>query len=656
MASPSLTVESLDRTASAAKSARGGLSALEAELSKVADNINKVERAMRQTEISKIADLRKRGLEQMKLQRDELTRNLAVEQKAAAEQKKALSELKSKAAKDDRDRQKDLKQDARESEAALNSVASAALSAGRAVASMAGSLAMAGAKFALDAARFKQDTQFAWRFALGGAQEAATTYDYASKIANELGTNLNETAGQLKELFSLGFRGREAEMMVQMLADVKAMGGKADPAAIGNAVMSLKKNEALSVEMFKPLTELGPGARAKVYDTLAKQLGIKAKDDFARERAVNAALSTSQLRGQKAMDLYSKAFLQVTGKDKAGAVGKEFADTTITGSIDKVQNKLTSLFNALKTGSAGKMLVDTLQKVAAAIDPSTESGKRLLSTIEKIVDTGSKLAKEIDVDKLIDGFTRVSDVVGGLMPYFQALGGGLLKGLGKALSPIFDALGGASGKAEPIQLLVDALSVFGEAMGFVIGIGGMFVSAVAGIFTVVSSALMNGFFAITGSMYSTVADLFSWVGEQIPDGITRGITSRWESLKSKLGDLAGGLATTVRKVLDIRSPSRVFAQIGGNISLGLAEGIEGEGAEARRATMTVVSPRFLMGGSGGGGGGGGRGLTFNATYNFSGTQDTAEVRKAAEEGTLAAAAKLFEAIALESGAVGPAGG
>lgn len=65
------------------------------------------------------------------------------------------------------------------------------------------------------------------------------------------------------------------------------------------------------------------------------------------------------------------------------------------------------------------------------------------------------------------------------------------------------------------------------------------------------------------------------IGANMIDGIIDGITSRWEPLRAKLHELALSLPEWMRKPLDIHSPSRVFAEIGGHTMAGLEEGLTG---------------------------------------------------------------------------------
>lgn len=67
------------------------------------------------------------------------------------------------------------------------------------------------------------------------------------------------------------------------------------------------------------------------------------------------------------------------------------------------------------------------------------------------------------------------------------------------------------------------------------------------------------------------------VGSNIIDGIIEGIQSKAEELQAKMSEVVTSLPETAANLLGIKSPSTVFAGIGRNISLGLADGIRAAG-------------------------------------------------------------------------------
>jgi hypothetical protein len=89
-----------------------------------------------------------------------------------------------------------------------------------------------------------------------------------------------------------------------------------------------------------------------------------------------------------------------------------------------------------------------------------------------------------------------------------------------------------------------------------------------------------------GSALAAVAELpgeFASVGAEMASGLGSGFSSLWDSVSGAIGKKISSLVSSVKDLLGIRSPSRVFAEIGGNMAKGLAAGWETEYASALRA-------------------------------------------------------------------------
>jgi hypothetical protein len=73
---------------------------------------------------------------------------------------------------------------------------------------------------------------------------------------------------------------------------------------------------------------------------------------------------------------------------------------------------------------------------------------------------------------------------------------------------------------------------------------------------------------------SALPDKMLTIGGQIIDGLLAGLRARWEAIKEVVSSIARSIADSARSALGIRSPSSVFAEIGGNLMGGLQLGIE----------------------------------------------------------------------------------
>lgn len=94
-----------------------------------------------------------------------------------------------------------------------------------------------------------------------------------------------------------------------------------------------------------------------------------------------------------------------------------------------------------------------------------------------------------------------------------------------------------------------------------------------------------------GSYVSSVAG----IGKAIVDGIRQGITEQWQRLKSDVSNLFTGLVSWIKNLLKIRSPSRVFADIGQNMAAGIGDGWASTIGDINRQIGESLQPQYVVG-------------------------------------------------------------
>ena len=90
------------------------------------------------------------------------------------------------------------------------------------------------------------------------------------------------------------------------------------------------------------------------------------------------------------------------------------------------------------------------------------------------------------------------------------------------------------------------------------------------------------------------------IGKDIVRGLWNGISSMARWIRDKVSDFVGGIVSGIKGVLGIRSPSRVFMDIGENLSLGLAKGIADAKNAVDSALAGLISPQINVGLAGAG--------------------------------------------------------
>lgn len=107
-------------------------------------------------------------------------------------------------------------------------------------------------------------------------------------------------------------------------------------------------------------------------------------------------------------------------------------------------------------------------------------------------------------------------------------------------------------------------------------------------------ALAKGF---GGHILSAVGDLGSLLynaGQAVVQGFVHGITSVWSTVTSTISHLLSGLSSAAKKLLGISSPSKVWAQFGKYMGLGVAVGLD-----STRSAVAAAGSRVFAAASGG---------------------------------------------------------
>lgn len=123
-----------------------------------------------------------------------------------------------------------------------------------------------------------------------------------------------------------------------------------------------------------------------------------------------------------------------------------------------------------------------------------------------------------------------------------------------------------------------AIQVIADVLGMVLDIMTGDWAGAWGHFKDIFIDLWSGIKTIITNAFEGLVSIFSVIGNNIINGLINGISSRIEAVKETITNLANSMPSWIKNILGIHSPSTVFAEIGGNISAGLAQGItEGTG-------------------------------------------------------------------------------
>lgn len=157
----------------------------------------------------------------------------------------------------------------------------------------------------------------------------------------------------------------------------------------------------------------------------------------------------------------------------------------------------------------------------------------------------------------------LTQLVMGAGELIMALANGLLEAIPKlldAIPQIISNLVAALVAATPELIFVAIQLIIALATGLIQAIPRL-VAAIPAIILALVGGLKRGI------------DQIVQVGRDMVAGLWKGIKERWKGLVEDFKNLATGLVDGIQKLFGIKSPSRVFAEIGKNLDAGLAKGI-----------------------------------------------------------------------------------
>jgi hypothetical protein len=119
-----------------------------------------------------------------------------------------------------------------------------------------------------------------------------------------------------------------------------------------------------------------------------------------------------------------------------------------------------------------------------------------------------------------------------------------------------------------------------------------------------AAAALYGLYKIFELLY-VIWDELDWseIGSSMWHGIVDGLTAGWNAVKKAMSDLAHGAMSAFQDALKIASPSKVFADLGIQIPMGVEQGVTQGTPEAQRAvddmvTVPTIAPAPVAAGPG----------------------------------------------------------
>jgi len=300
-------------------------------------------------------------------------------------------------------------------------------------------------------------------------------------------------------------------------------------------------------------------ATRKVVDVIGKTKTGKAKTRTRTVETAAAAQAAKRLASvRKQIELTQAAITAARRGDTKGAAqsqAKSFFEryaASTAKTLESMAKQRESLTERIK--KANTQLKD-------AIKVRDDYGASMTSKLEDTFTLTADSSKR-SVSSLITGFTSAAKSVSS---FTSTLTGLQRKGLSKGLVDQVAQLGVAGG-AQLAKNLANA--------------SGAEITSLSTAYEKLSKASAKGGKSLAQSMYQN--------GVDAAKGLVRGLTSHLDKVTKASELMAKKLTATVRRALKIKSPSRVFAEIGRFTGEGLIDGIEEMSRPIGRAASQMV--------------------------------------------------------------------
>jgi len=414
------------------------------------------------------------------------------------------------------------------------------------------------------------------------------------------------SAGALKQY---GIQGvDEAEKLAAVYAQLIKSGASGETVGTGMAAIlnRLVTFDTQNSKVAKGLRE--SGIELEFFDK--KTGSFKGIDNLIAQMDKLKTLSQEEMGGAlqgifgAGQDAQFMAQLAMSGKSGNQAMKDRMAaganiDTKVDVQLSTLAAKweaATGTFSNL-LAAIGETMAPKLGEIVDWFGKISEAGMKLVSENKELFGwlglgaavvagtlvTGGALAIGLNtVAKIFSGITEGMAVLAKIGPVLGGVTDSLVK-WGPQLAKGLQTVGAATAKVIAAHPILAA--IFGAvAIGFLVYDNRK--ALASGI-----KSMVDGF----SELFSALADKFKDIGQQIMNGLMEGIKSGLRWVQAALRKVGLDLPDSLKKVLDIRSPSRVFMEIGENIGEGLAIGIAnstGDVADAAKkmAEVVVVEP------------------------------------------------------------------
>ncbi len=474
-------------------------------------------------------------------------------------------------------------------------VGAAALAAAAAV----GRITLALGESMVAAADWRNRTEGAFRVLLGSGNPALVgqAFQRASQYANRFGLDVREVARQMVQLTAAGFSQSEIPQVMQAAGDLGALEG---PQAAERAITAIRQIRAKGVLQMEELQGQLADAGLNVGDVVAeigRQRGLSG-DAQSVSRQVRALITNKQVDATQGIS----SIMGVIARRSGGRLGGTL-DTQSRGAeaaMNRLRNSWLLLQSNFARSPAFARIIAFIERMATALDPASEGAQRFGAQLDRFFSVITGAASRVDPVAVLGGLVRAFAAIGTaiqrLYPYAQAWVTNFYGPIAVSIQRVVTRVGAFlqyifAGQAPAVSSLAGIARAFGFIAQVAIGVVGVVAGAIGVIARVlaVPLSMISAFWRRFVAEFTGAPRTFRGIGLAIVNGLFEGIASAWGALVAQFRSLVALLPAVVREKLGIRSPSRVFAQLGAHVASGFAIGIEGGASGVKDAVGSMVN-------------------------------------------------------------------
>lgn len=406
--------------------------------------------------------------------------------------------------------------------------------------------------------------------ALNWAAEEGEPYGVALKASTEANAEWNkavEAAASAEDSFSLALQScaTESERNQLIMSTLTQTYSEASAAFYENnaAVVQARESQALLDESLAGLGETISTVKS----------GLQA--EFLPAIAEAAQAFSGMLAGAEGADTAFAGAIQklvATGTEKLPEI-LEFGGTLLSTLGEGIAGALPEIAGfvgeALSEFTAG--VLELLPDLAdAAVELATALADGISDSLPELIPAA--VATVMQIAGTLTDPENLEHMISSARELIVSLAEGLIKALPEL----------AERAPEIIKNLVTALvaegpQIIAAALELVVTLGGGLIAALPDLAAFIPKVIA----AIAGGLIEGIGEIEE-VGGQIVEGLWEGIKDMGSWIKEKVTGFFGGIVDSVKGLLGIRSPSRVFAGIGGNMAEGLEQGWSGAYRHTKR--------------------------------------------------------------------------